>query len=84
MKIMLSPARRADLGGEIKVQSSLRARVSVERPFQLHLLRVGKSEMLYDLTKDPQESKNVAGDPKHAATVATMKKLLARMDQTKK
>ena len=84
MKIMLSPARRADLGGEIKVQSSLHARVLVERPFQLHLLRVGKPEMLYDLTKDPQESKNVAGDPKHAATVATMKKLLARMDQTKK
>ena len=84
MKIMLSPARRADLGGEIKVQRSLHARVLVERPFQLHLLRVGKPEMLYDLTKDPQESKNVAGDPKNTGTVATMKKLLARMDQTRK
>ena len=34
MKIMLSPARRADLGGGIKAQSSLHARVLVERPFQ--------------------------------------------------
>jgi arylsulfatase A-like enzyme len=36
----------------------------------------GKSEMLYDLKKDPQENRNVAGDPKYAETVATMKKLL--------
>ena len=38
----------------------------------------GKSEMLYDLSKDPQENKNVAGDPKYAETVATMKKLLKK------
>ena len=45
----------------------------------------GKSEMLYDLSKDPQENKNVAGDPKHAETVASMKKLLKkRMDQARK
>ena len=36
----------------------------------------GKSEMLYDLEKDPHENRNVAGDPKHAETVAMMKKLL--------
>jgi arylsulfatase A-like enzyme len=42
----------------------------------------GKSEMLYDLTKDPEENKNVAADPKHAKTVATMKELLKkRQDQ---
>lgn len=44
----------------------------------------GKSEMLYDLIKDPRENKNVAGDPKHAETVATMKKLLKkRQDQAR-
>jgi arylsulfatase A-like enzyme len=32
--------------------------------------------MLYDLAKDPQENRNVAGDPKYAETLATMKKLL--------
>jgi arylsulfatase A-like enzyme len=36
----------------------------------------GKSEMLYDLAKDPQENRNVAGDPEYAETLATMKKLL--------
>jgi arylsulfatase A-like enzyme len=42
----------------------------------------GKSEMLYDLSKDPHENRNVAGDPKYAKTVATMKKLLQeRQDQ---
>lgn len=38
----------------------------------------GKSEMLYDLSKDPQENRNVAGDPEHAETIATMKKLLKK------
>lgn len=38
----------------------------------------GKPEMLYDLSKDPQENRNVAGDPKYAETVATMKKLLRK------
>jgi arylsulfatase A-like enzyme len=36
----------------------------------------GKSEMLYDLEKDPDENENVAGKPKYAETVARMKKLL--------
>ena len=36
----------------------------------------GKAEMLYDLSEDPQENRNVAGDPKYAGTLATMKKLL--------
>jgi hypothetical protein len=41
--------------------------------------------MLYDLSKDPQENKNIADDPNHAETVATMKKLLKkRMEQAKK
>jgi arylsulfatase A-like enzyme len=45
----------------------------------------GKSEMLCDLSKDPQENKNVAGDPNHAGTVASMRKLLKkRMDQARK
>ena len=45
----------------------------------------GKSEMLYDLSKDPQENRNLAGDPKYAETIATMKKLLKkRQDQAKK
>ncbi len=45
----------------------------------------GKSQMLYDLSKDPQENKNIADDPNHAETVATMKKLLKkRMEQAKK
>jgi arylsulfatase A-like enzyme len=38
----------------------------------------GKSGMLYDLAKDPQENRNVAGDPKYAETLATMKKLLKK------
>ncbi len=38
----------------------------------------GKSEMLYDLSKDPQGNRNVAGDPKYAETIATMKKLLKK------
>ena len=38
----------------------------------------GKSEMLYDLSKDPQENRNVADDPKYAEMVATMKKLLKK------
>ena len=36
----------------------------------------GKSEMLYDLEKDPRENVNVAGDPAYAETLAEMKKLL--------
>ncbi|MEX1115052.1 MAG: sulfatase [Akkermansiaceae bacterium] len=36
----------------------------------------GKSEMLYDLKKDPQENNNVAGLPEYAETVTNMKKLL--------
>jgi arylsulfatase A-like enzyme len=45
----------------------------------------GKAQMLYDLTKDPQENKNIADDPKHAETVARMKKLLKiRIEQAKK
>jgi iduronate 2-sulfatase len=38
----------------------------------------GKSEMLYDLSKDPQENRNVAGDPTYAGTIATMKQLLKK------
>jgi iduronate 2-sulfatase len=38
----------------------------------------GKSEMLYDLSKDPQENRNLAGDPEHAGTIASMKKLLKK------
>ncbi len=38
----------------------------------------GKSEMLYDLSKDPQENHNVAGDPKYVGAIATMKKLLKK------
>ena len=38
----------------------------------------GKSEMLYDLAKDPQENRNVADDPNYAETIATMKKLLKK------
>ena len=36
----------------------------------------GKSEMLYDLAKDPQENENVAARPEYAETVAKMKRLL--------
>jgi len=34
--------------------------------------------MLYDLSQDPQENRNVADDPKYAETIATMKKLLTK------
>jgi iduronate 2-sulfatase len=45
----------------------------------------GKSEMLYDLAKDPQENRNVADDPKYAEETATMKTLLQnRMEQARK
>jgi len=37
----------------------------------------GKSEMLYDIKKDPQENSNVAGKPEYAGTVTKMKELLA-------
>lgn len=36
----------------------------------------GESEMLYDLSKDPQENRNVAGEAEHAGTIAMMRKLL--------
>ena len=36
----------------------------------------GKSEMLYDLRKDPGENQNVAGKPEHAATLREMRSLL--------
>jgi len=36
----------------------------------------GKSEMLYDLEKDPDENVNIANKPEYAGTVAKMKKLL--------
>ena len=36
----------------------------------------GKSEMLYDLKKDPQENTNVAGNPEYAEALAKMKTLL--------
>jgi len=36
----------------------------------------GKSEMLYDLEKDPGENVNIANKPEYAGTVAKMKKLL--------
>jgi uncharacterized sulfatase len=35
--------------------------------------------LLFDHQSDPHEMKNLAGDPKHAATVAEMKRLLARL-----
>jgi hypothetical protein len=38
----------------------------------------GKSDMLYDLMKDPDENRNVAGDPEYAKTVAYMKAKLAQ------
>jgi arylsulfatase A-like enzyme len=38
----------------------------------------GKTEMLYDLSKDPQENRNVAGDPTYAVTITTMKQLLKK------
>jgi iduronate 2-sulfatase len=38
----------------------------------------GKSEMLYNLSKDPRENRNVADDPKYAETITTMKKLLKK------
>ncbi len=34
-------------------------------------------EMLYDLKRDPKENRNVAANPKYAATLARMKSLLA-------
>jgi iduronate 2-sulfatase len=37
----------------------------------------GKSDMLYDLKKDPNENVNVVGKPDYAETVAMMKKHLA-------
>lgn len=37
----------------------------------------GKSDMMYDLKKDPQENNNVAGKPEYTETVTKMKKLLA-------
>jgi arylsulfatase A-like enzyme len=36
----------------------------------------GKSEMLYDLRKDPEENQNVADKPEYAATLKKMKALL--------
>ena len=36
----------------------------------------GTSQMLYDLLKDPDENRNVAGDPAYAGTLAKMKQLL--------
>jgi iduronate 2-sulfatase len=42
----------------------------------------GKSEMLYDLVKDPDENENVVGNPEYAETVSKMKKLLkTRLDE---
>lgn len=38
----------------------------------------GKSEMLYDLSKDPRENENVAGKLEYAETVAKMRKLLTQ------
>jgi iduronate 2-sulfatase len=38
----------------------------------------GKADMLYDLSKDPQENRNVADDPKYAEMTNTMKKLLKK------
>jgi len=40
--------------------------------------RGGKSEMLYDLERDPDENQNVAGEPEYAETVSKMKKMLAQ------
>jgi len=39
-----------------------------------------KSDMLYDLNKDPQENVNVVKDPAHAETLAHMRKLLDERD----
>ncbi len=45
----------------------------------------GKSEMLYDLGKDPHENHNVAADPAYAETLAMMKSLLKkRIEESKK
>ncbi len=42
-----------------------------------------KGVQLYDYTTDPGELKNLASDPKHADTVAMMKKLLPRPEPKK-
>jgi hypothetical protein len=36
----------------------------------------GKSDMLYDLKKDPDENVNIAGNPEYSKTVAKMRALL--------
>jgi iduronate 2-sulfatase len=44
----------------------------------------GKSEMLYDLEKDPDENANIANKPEYAEAVAKMKRLLnERMTEAK-
>ncbi len=38
-----------------------------------------RGEVLFDEQNDPHELKNLAGDPKHAAKLAEMKALLAKL-----
>jgi arylsulfatase A-like enzyme len=36
---------------------------------------------LYDLVNDPTEQRNLAGDPRHAATLATLKAEIVRLQK---
>jgi hypothetical protein len=51
---------------------------SITGDFNYNSYNNGKSEMLYDLGKDPYENRNVAGDPACAGTLANMKSLLQK------
>jgi len=50
----------------------------ITEDFTYTIYNGGKSEMLYDLKKDPTENTNVASKPEYAETRTKMKKLLAQ------